>query len=271
VEEISAGDKFNPIAMLGLVSVIGLFALWAWSARDLIGGFWSYLGIFNRTGAEIGSPVSVTTENDNTQRSFLIGNKENETIILGTSTYIPENTNDIMGTASSEVTIWPTYTPYPTFTPEPTQTPWVITATPESTPTTTIVNQPLDLVRARSYLIGEYYSDQLPYDTISGRYSYYWPPLGGINCNRVGDIYDCDHMATGLKSADYVGIAWACVPEIPAHTVIYVHELDLWGRCLDRGGAIIIQDNLAWFDHLYDLPLINWGGLITVDLYQLKP
>jgi hypothetical protein len=117
-------------------------------------------------------------------------------------------------------------------------------------------------------MIGDYYQNQEPFQVVSGRYSYYWPPLGGINCNRVNGFDDCEHMATGLKVADYIGIAWACVPEIPVYTVIHVRELDLWGRCLDRGGAIVIQDGLYWFDHLHEYPQVKWGSGITVELYN---
>ncbi len=77
-------------------------------------------------------------------------------------------------------------------------------------------------------------------------------------------------MATGLKVADYIGIAWACAADIPAYTVIYVHELNLWGRCLDRGGAIVKDGDLYWFDHLNEFPQVAWSTEITVSLYNPK-
>lgn len=98
------------------------------------------------------------------------------------------------------------------------------------------------------------------------RISYYWPPLGGINCDVTPDgMQECEQMATGYYVRDYVGRALACPPEFPDGTQFEILGT-LW-ICLDRGGAITRnEDGSIWLDLLYPyMPFdIPWGSEIDV-------
>lgn len=76
------------------------------------------------------------------------------------------------------------------------------------------------------------------------RYSHYWPPLGGVNCDA-----DCERMASGLAWQEHVGHAVACPVEFP----LFTRFITNWGEftCLDRGGAItFLDDGTFWLDFL---------------------
>jgi len=118
-----------------------------------------------------------------------------------------------------------------------THTPTLVpTATPAPTST------PVPEIREAT---GAYYGlDNDEWELGLARYSYYFPPLGGINCDG-----DCDHMANGEAWRGYVGEVVACPPEFPLGTVFRVLGDEY--ICLDRGGAIqFLDDGTFWLDFL---------------------
>lgn len=112
------------------------------------------------------------------------------------------------------------------------------------------------------------YADKPVIETYQGKYSYYWPPLGGANCDTQNGVLECEYMANGYKVADFVGIGWACDAKIPLGYIIEVVELNIWGECTDRGYTIKQDhDGLYWFDQLIGYPLTSWEAPITVRTY----
>lgn len=122
-------------------------------------------------------------------------------------------------------------------------------------------------------------SDGLPpgyrRQTILGRFSNYWPPLGGINCAG-----DCEHLADGTRTDRAIQEGWrvvACPPEIllgsriewpPGSGVVWV--------CRDRGEAItsyFAENGLQvfWFDFLMPQAAVDYGSYIQVDLFVPVP
>ena len=94
----------------------------------------------------------------------------------------------------------------------------------------------------------------------SAKYSYYWPPFGGINCEEP-----CEIMASGLRWEDNLGVAVACPMEFP----MYSRVVTPFGEfiCLDRGGMIVIIDGVPWIDHLSETPHLNYGFLMQIEVY----
>lgn len=256
VEEVVSGDKFNIFAFMGLLTVIALFGLYLYSSRDLFGKAIKSIGVFggnNPIAAEYQQPTSTP-------------------VIEG---FFMQPASGTHGQGVDQQQVQPTYTPYPTYTPFPTPTKTKEVLQIVNTPTPDLseiykYNLNVDLYY-RSELLKVAYQD-LPVDfVIPGKYSWYWPPLGGINCDQVNGIDECLQMASGYHGADYVGIAWACPPEFPFGSVLHVRELGVWGKCLDRGSAIIKDiDGLYWFDQLLDFGLTFWSDKITIDLYLPK-
>lgn len=79
--------------------------------------------------------------------------------------------------------------------------------------------------------------------------SWYWPPLGGINCDRQAGQQECAHIADGELVADVVGQVAAC-PD--GYDGMYVGILGFTFRCADKGGAIVKNgDGSIWVDMLY--------------------
>lgn len=112
------------------------------------------------------------------------------------------------------------------------------------------------------------YADKPVVETYPGKYSYYWPPLGGSNCDQVNGVAECEYMASGYKVADYIGIGWACDAKIPLGYIIEIVELNIWGECTDRGYTIKQdKDGLYWFDQLIGYPMTTWEAPITVRTY----
>lgn len=94
--------------------------------------------------------------------------------------------------------------------------PYIITATPE--PTNSQFYENGSLVRFR--------------------YSYYYPPLGGVNCRTFEDGVCTSKMASGDRWEDYLNLAVACDSKIPLGTKIKVvapEEVKGTYICLDRG------------------------------------
>lgn len=180
----------------------------------------------------------------------------------------------------------PTITPFtinlvfPTNVPIPTPTP-TIAPTPTPRGPKTIATPPpknldqlyeYDLVEDlynRSAVIGYQNEGRIPDFVVPAKYSYYWPPLKGINCDTERGEPECIMMASGQNGPDNVGIGWACPAEFPFFSTIYIRELSIWGRCLDRGGLIRKdpRDGLYWFDHLLDFGLLYWSEPMTVEVY----
>lgn len=106
----------------------------------------------------------------------------------------------------------------------------------------------------------------LNYDVYPGKYSYYWPPLGGINCDTNPDgSPECEHVANGDLYTDWVGLGVACDSSIPLGSRLYIVELDQFYTCIDRGYLIKRDiDNRYWFDFLTDAPAFDYGTPITV-------
>lgn len=132
---------------------------------------------------------------------------------------------------------------------------------------TIVYDLDIDLYQ-RSDQLRHKYSGTAVIETYPGKYSYYWPPLGGSNCDQVGGVSECEYMANGYKVKDYVGIGWACDTGIPLGYIIEIVELGIWGECTDRGYTIKQdKDGLFWFDQLIGYPLAAWESPITVKTY----
>ena len=155
----------------------------------------------------------------------------------------------------------------------PTQTPWVITATPAPTPTITptawYANLYIPLVPGIATNPNRTY-DELQY----AKLSYYYPPYAyediayEINCDKVNGVLECEHMASGQLTADYIGEAVACPVEYPFGTVFEI--MGGFYTCRDRGGAIVrIDEQTIWLDILYPyMPNgAYWGQEEVVKVY----
>jgi hypothetical protein len=94
--------------------------------------------------------------------------------------------------------------------------------------------------------------------------------LGGINCDTNPDgSEECIYMANGEKWEKYENIACACPDVFEFGTIIRIKELALNLVCLDRGGAIRIDDDgYYWIDHLTNNPLLFWSTPITLQIKE---
>lgn len=158
---------------------------------------------------------------------------------IGSGLFVAQNTPDIKSLVATQIseyrpkeepTAYPTYTLYPT---------------------PTMQDNP-----KISYMV-------------KGIYSYYWPPLGGINCDKNPDgSEECEYMASGLRVDQWIGKAFACPVSLPFFTKIHIVQLGIDGICLDRGEAIVIDKyGSYWFDHLISSPLIGWSSPVDVIIY----
>lgn len=144
-----------------------------------------------------------------------------------------------------------------TRTPRP---PEMMPGQPKVTPMPTPTNTEMPTSERIEELAFREWQDKIIYQG-DARYSYYWPPLGGINCEEP-----CDIMASGQPWRDFVGIAVACPGEFPIGSYV---ELPFGTfQCLDRGSAIIFQDGIPWIDHLSDRPVVNWSTIIPITVYD---
>lgn len=109
-----------------------------------------------------------------------------------------------------------------------------------------------------------------PQPTLKGRYSWYYPPLGGINCDRNADgTEECDFLANGDRWQNWYERGAACPGEWPLGTRFKIIELGLELTCVDRGGAIVKDvDGYFWIDHLTNSPRLYWSSPITIQLIQ---
>ena len=231
-----------------LILFIAMIGFWLWSMRDLLGNFGRSLGAFQK--APIQKVAMAVEERPDNNNSFIV-----EDMVNATMQALPTFTTTQMQ-IDTETTL------------EPSEAQEIKVIYPM------IQHEEIDVVQEiynRSAAIYSAYSQEKDYQVYEGKYSYYWPPLGGINCDIVDGKEECKYMASGLIFSDYVGIAFACDQSIPMYSVIYVEQLNLWGRCLDRGSMIKRdEDGLFWFDHLIDQPFIPYGDHITVRIYDQK-
>ncbi|MBI4157641.1 hypothetical protein HY502_02230 [Candidatus Woesebacteria bacterium] len=101
-------------------------------------------------------------------------------------------------------------------------------------------------------------------ETILVRVSHYWPPLGDVNCSNFSKGKCISKMASGERWQEWVGKAIACPPELEFGTQILVGER-IW-VCLDRGGAIQIEDGAFWIDMLIKKPLYDYGKFVEATI-----
>ena len=108
-------------------------------------------------------------------------------------------------------------------------------------------------------------SDAIQGKMVKVRYSYYWPPLLGVNCGRVINGECVSRMAGGLRWQDWIGKAVACPPEWPFFTKVLSDGRE-W-VCLDRGGKIRYgDDGIPCLDFLEKQSRYHYGELIEVTL-----
>jgi hypothetical protein len=88
--------------------------------------------------------------------------------------------------------------------------------------------------------------------SVTVKLSYYWPPLGGINCDVIDGREECETMASGEPFLPYVGRALACPDDFDIGTTFCIDQLGCW-VCRDRGGAIVKdpKSGAYWVDLLY--------------------
>jgi len=92
------------------------------------------------------------------------------------------------------------------------------------------------------------------------RYSYYYPPLGGVNCRLFENGYCVSSMASGDPWENYLGLAVACDSEFPLGTrflVVAPEEIKGEYVCLDRGGGIEGTDLLDFLSESQKLPWLE--------------
>lgn len=100
------------------------------------------------------------------------------------------------------------------------------------------------------------------------RFSNYWPPYGGQNCDA-----DCEHLADGSSwrelYAQGLRIA-ACPAQFPFGTLIEFPpgSGQVW-NCLDHGGSITMAADGSWFwlDFLDPVAFVDYGSWIWVKVH----
>lgn len=219
-----------------------MVGLWAYSSRGMITTFYNWV---------IGQDDPVARQ--------VIGVKIEEKLIQPEMIVTPQPVKVEIDVKYPDPTIYPTYTPYPT----PTR---LYRADDPNIKQTPMPDYDYDYYGSKTTIneaIKAQIQDIDSYDTVQGIFSYYWPPLGGINC----DI-DCNYLAGGQPVKDYVMGGWACPVEFPLGQIIYIEEMELFGVCMDRGGAIVKDNGRYWFDHLNKYPELKWRENITVRVYK---
>lgn len=155
----------------------------------------------------------------------------------------------------------------------PTQTPFVVTATPTTTPEIIPTQWFDDMFIPWEPGIANKPDRTADIETMA-KLSYYYPPYAyldpayEINCDKVNGVLECEHMANGQEVKYFIGEALACPPEFPFGTVFKV--MGGFYTCRDRGGAIQrVNDNLIWLDLLYPyMPgEVDWGYETEVKIW----
>jgi hypothetical protein len=184
-------------------------------------------------------------------------------------------------TINGQITPTPTYVS-PSFISQP--TPYIIVPTvqvvvvqptplPTAIPLPTPTPGPTQIV-SEGYIPFVVYPEpgtadlkDLPGVPIKVKVSFYYPPLGGINCDQINGIQDCLHLANGEEYYKWVGRGMACPAEWP-----FGSQIELMGQvweCVDRGGAIVEDGGAYWVDLLYPFMPLNvyWGAVLDATLY----
>lgn len=242
-----------------------------YSSSDLFGTFFEWVGI-------IKTPVPVIAIKDNSENEdnsvsfFNIENQHNDP-----TPYQGKYPANLAEFSQVEDRFYEDMAERPVIINEPeimeTPIPKVLTLLPTITQESLQDIQPVSYdindVYAKLSALEAVYSGKQPDYIINGKYSYYWPPWGGTNCDVVNGVEECIYMASGEKSLDNIGIAWACDFSIPLQSVIYVQELDIYGICKDRGYSIKKDiDGLYWFDQLLNFGMLGWAEKMTVEVYE---
>ncbi len=110
-------------------------------------------------------------------------------------------------------------------------------------------------------------------ETIKGKISHYWPPLGGTNCGSFVNGVCVSRMASGEPWQEWVDVAVACPFEYPFGTK-FVIQGKTW-VCMDRGGGIKVilewilgkLTQTVWLDMLTEHTDIPYGSVIDVQVY----
>jgi len=239
-----------------MVAFVGLIGVWIYSMLPLLGSFKRTIGNLGMSKPPI---AIINSQQDHNPAPIL------QSPVQATPTLQPTPT--IIATVTWESTpVAPTGGPtdleFLQLTIQATM------ARPAQAPLPTITYDLDRDVYDRSNQLRLKYADTPVIETYPGKYSYYWPPLGGSNCDTQNGVLECEYMASGYKVADYVGIGWACDAKIPLGYIIEVVELNIWGECTDRGYTIKQdKDGLYWFDQLIGYPMTNWEAPITVRTY----
>ena len=95
--------------------------------------------------------------------------------------------------------------------------------------------------------------------------SYYNPALGGTNCSNFVEGVCISNMASGYPWQDYMEYAIACPSELPFGTKIIVENQREW-ICMDRGGAIVVEDGVYWIDQLTANPEYIFGSVVQAKM-----
>jgi len=101
-------------------------------------------------------------------------------------------------------------------------------------------------------------------EVVLSHLSFYWPPLGDINCD-----HECEHIANGDEWKQWVSKGLACPPHYSLGTVFVING-DHW-VCVDRGEAIVVnEDGSIWLDLLVPtMPYgLAWGSIQTVEVQR---
>lgn len=292
-EEISAGDKFSIFGFASLLALVALIGMFVYSVFDTTLSKAGRQSNKNLTAGLIETNKIVSNVSAN---PFINEVVQKDPILYGNNSNIPTNNvptpeqiaQDEVNKMVFDVYMWSPTTMHNFL--NKTENPIILDDTQlkqiEELLTTTLqeiknyrsqwkpvkqipmpdVNYNLDeVLYSRHWKLGEQVVNK-QYRIMAGIYSYYWAPLGGINCD-----YDCNTLASGFNTADYIGIGWACDQSIPFGTVLYFEELGIYGVCVDRGGMISFDSDKGgfWFDQNIKVPLLPYGTKLTVRVYDL--
>ncbi len=229
----AGGEGFEIVNFLALCLFVGVIALWLYSAKGIVGTLGRFVGLGDKnTGLSSvegssnlpGKDYALSIVKEPTQPAYIIENTINVVIT-------PQPTNIIE--AQPTYTLYPTYTPYPeNIVPDGYIKPSELW--PE--------NKPLPALG-----LDGFYQDKG--EEITLKLSYYWPPLGGINCDIINGFEECRFLSNGLDFRDFVGKTVACPVEFDLGDIVCFDGYCF--VCQDRGGAIVKENNSYWIDILY--------------------
>jgi len=163
------------------------------------------------------------------------------------SEYLLKNSNTVDQVTGSAFSIgMPQTTPTVFYTPTMQPTP-TIQITPTPVIQVQVVNQFVPIIEGQ--------------ELIRFRYSYYYPPLGGVNCRDFVDGVCMSTMASGDPWQDWLRKAVACSSEIPLGSKIVVvapEQVKGVYFCMDRGGGIEGTDLIDFLDDVQRLPWLEY-------------